>query len=173
MDNTELISHFGANLGIASLLVVVTATMHFIGLSIFTISLRAREWRQDTEKRPIWRRYFAILGVVIGLFVLHTMEIWTYAAVYRFGLKAFKDFEEALYFSTLSFVSLGFGDVLMPRAWRLVGAIEAVNGVVLLGWSTAFFITVVGRLRVLEHEWLDKFRPKHHKTNEENDEEIN
>jgi len=159
MEETELITHFGANLGYASLLVIVTATIHFFGLAAFSFVMNAPRWRNTHTTRPFWQRYLAILGVVLGLFALHTVEIWTYAAFYRFGLKAFADFEQSLYFSTITFVSLGNGDVLMPRAWRLVGAIEAVNGVVLLGWSTAFFITIVTRLRILEHEWLEKFLP--------------
>lgn len=158
MQQTFELSHFLANLGVASLLVLVTATTHFIGLSLMEIGLRAREWvRNAHQNRSIVKRYFAILLIVFALFALHTIEIWTYAVVYRYPLNAFQDFEEALYFSTVSFVSLGFGDVTMPKAWRLVSAIEAVNGVILLGWSTAFFITVVARLRALEHEWLEKF----------------
>lgn len=158
----QIIHHFSISIAIAGVLVFFTATIHFIGLSILAIWMRTREWRQNPhELRPLWRRYFAILWVVFGLFGMHTIEIWLYALVYRFGLEAFPDLEQALYFSTISFVSLGNGDVIMPRAWRLVGAIEAVNGVVLLGWSTAFFITVVNRLRVLEHEWLENYRPKH------------
>ncbi len=170
MQDHEIISHFGMSISIASILVFVTATMHFIGLSFLTITMRARDWLHSSEVvKPLWRRYNAILWVVFGLFGLHTVEIWTYAMVYRFGLDAFHDIESALYFSTISFVSLGNGDVLMPRQWRLVGAIEAVNGVVLLGWSTAFFITIVNRLRVLEHEWFDRLRPKHDDSQSKND----
>lgn len=161
MDDPNLISHFGANLGVSTLMIILTSTLHFIGLSIFTILLRADEWRQlKRGEHPFFNRYLLILFVVIGIFGLLTLEIWSYAALFHFGFGAFKDFEEALYFSIQNFVALGYGDLFLPRDWRIVGAIEAVNGVVLLGWSTAFFITVVSRLRVLEHEWLDKFKPK-------------
>lgn len=161
MTDSELLSHFGINLGISTLLILLTSTMHFVGLSIFTILLRADEWRQlKRGAHPLLTRYLMILIVVIGIFGLLTLEIWTYAGVYYYFFGAFSDFEEALYFSIQNFVALGYGDLFLPRAWRIVGAIEAVNGVVLLGWSTAFFITVVSRLRVLEHEWLDQFRPK-------------
>ena len=164
----QIIHHFSLSIAIAGILVFVTATVHFIGLSILAIWMLTREWNQKThEVRPLWRRYLAILWVVFGLFGMHTIEIWLYALLYRYGLEAFPDLEQSLYFSTITFVSLGNGDVVMPRAWRLVGAIEAVNGVVLLGWSTAFFITVVSRLRVLEHEWLENYRPKHDNQNAE------
>jgi Ion channel len=93
--------------------------------------------------------------VVLGIFVVHTIEIWAYAMLYRFPLGLFADFETALYYSTQSFVALGYGDIAGPRSWRLIGAIEAANGLILIGWSTAFLISVMGRLRALEHEWLD------------------
>ena len=72
------------------------------------------------------------------------------------GLAALGDFEAALYFSTASFTTLGYGDVVLDHRWRLLGAIEGANGLLLFGWSTAFLISVTGRMRALEHDWLDK-----------------
>lgn len=168
METHELVRHFSTNLAISAILVIITTSIHFVGLSVLTILLRSPEWENAISKRAsVGRRYFSTLLVVFGLFIVHTIEIWIYAFVYRFLFHAFADFEQALYFSTISFVSLGNGDVLLPREWRIVGAIEAANGVILLGWSTAFFITVVARLRVLEHEWLEQFRTKP-KQDEEN-----
>lgn len=170
MGQTDLVSHLGLNLGISTVLILFTSFVHYVGLSFFTILLRFDEIRQKRKERTRFTsRYLIILFVVVGLFGLHTVEIWTYAAVFQLGFKAFDDFETSLYFSIQNFVALGYGDVYLPRDWRLVGAIEAVNGVVLLGWSTAFFITVVTRLRVLEHEWVDALRPKHDMDLEKND----
>lgn len=95
----------------------------------------------------------AIVGVGFGLFALHTMEIWAYALLYL-TLGATPDLETALYFSTTTYATIGYGDLTLSRAWRILGAIEGANGVILLGWSTAFFISVVGRMRTLEHRWL-------------------
>ena len=67
----------------------------------------------------------------------------------------FGTFEQALYFSTVSFSTLGFGDLTLGVNWRVLGAIEAVNGLVLIAWSTAFLMNVTNRLRLLEHEWLE------------------
>jgi hypothetical protein len=47
----------------------------------------------------------------------------------------------------ITYAGIGFDDDDMSRRWRLVSAIEGVNGFLLLGWSTAFFVTVVARLR--------------------------
>jgi hypothetical protein len=54
---------------------------------------------------------------------------------------------EAVYFSTITYGAIGYSDAAMAEQWRLVSAIEGINGIILLGWSTAFFITVLARLR--------------------------
>jgi hypothetical protein len=84
-----------------------------------------------------------------------TVEIWLYAVAYRV-VGAIADFEEALYFSTTSFTTIGYGDVVLDRHWRLLGAIEGANGLLLFGWSTAFMLSVIQRLRALEHDWLER-----------------
>ena len=86
-----------------------------------------------------------------GLFALHTIEIWTYAILYA-AVGALPTFDDALYFSTTTYSTLGYGDVVLPRAWRLVGAIEGANGIILLGWSTAFFVSVINRIRLFEED---------------------
>lgn len=98
-----------------------------------------------------------ILLVVLGLFLIHTVQIWVYALAF-FWLGTFDSFEAALYYSTSSFTTVGYGDVLLDERWRILGAIESANGFLLLGWSTAFLISVVSRLRSIEFEWLEDRR---------------
>ena len=62
------------------------------------------------------------------------------------------NFDDALYFSTATYTTLGTADLALPSAWRLVGAIESANGIILLGWSTAFFVSVINRIRLFEQE---------------------
>lgn len=62
-------------------------------------------------------------AIVLGLFALHSIEIWCCAGAYL-RLGALGNFETALYFSTVSYASLGYGDILLARDWRLVGAME-------------------------------------------------
>jgi hypothetical protein len=56
----------------------------------------------------------------------------------------------------VTFTTLGYGDIVLEGNWRLFGAIEAGNGLILFGWSTAFLLSVTSRLRLLEHDWLEK-----------------
>jgi len=137
---------------IAGAMVSSTVLLHLGGLGALLMLLRVhRIWFSR------WMRGFdqvvVIFGVAFGLFALHTVEIWLYAGLYRM-LPTGTSFEEALYFSTVTYATIGYGDLTLPRDWRILGAIEGANGVILLGWSTAFFVSVVARLRALEHTWL-------------------
>ena len=143
-----------ANLALASLLVGLTVSVHFFGLLILLWVLRSHGHRFRAHES--WTGQGAvILFVVLGLVMTHTIEVWLYALAYL-GLSALPDFEAALYFSTTSFTTIGYGDVVLDRSWRLVGAIEGANGLLLFGWSTAFLISVTGRMRALEHDWLER-----------------
>jgi voltage-gated potassium channel Kch len=157
----EDVSHYvgiGHALLVSGAMVGLTVVIHFFGLAALIIVMRGPTGPSMHDGRNIGLRVLSVLAAVFGLFALHTIEIWSYAVLYRFVLQIVPDFETALYFSTVSFVSLGYGDVILPRDWRLVGAIEGANGFLLMGWSTAFLISVIARVRALDHEWLDQKR---------------
>ena len=147
----------GPNLALASLMVGLTTLLHFFGLTTLTRLMTHAHVRLRTHAGRI-RQAGMILIVVFGLFALHTAQIWLYAALYR-TLGELRTFEEALYFSTTTFVSLGFGDVVLSDKWRVLSAIEGANGVILIAWSTAFLLTVTTRLNVFEHKWLEHNDP--------------
>jgi len=135
-------------------MVAATVLVHFWGLMLLTWAvsgggshLRAHESRS--------RAALIILLGVFGVFALHTVEIWLYAALYAV-LGETADFDQALYFSTTTFASLGLGDVVLSPRWRLVSAIEGANGVILFAWSTAFLMTLTRQLKLLEHDWFKR-----------------
>lgn len=144
------------NLAAATAMVALTTLMHSFGLLLLTRLMRGAHHRLRTLADRIGQAGMILLAV-FGVFALHTSEIWSYAALYRV-LGELTTFEEALYFSTVTFVGLGYGDVTLSVDWRVLSAIEAANGVILIAWSTAFLLTVTTRLRVLDHDWLDKGR---------------
>jgi hypothetical protein len=142
-----------SNLALASGMVALTVTLHFFGLVGLMRLLRWRGGRLRPQDNLL-RQGALILFVVFGLFAIHTAEIWAYAAVFVL-IGAVQGLEPALYFSTVNFASLGYGDITLGPEWRLLGAIEAANGVILFAWSTAFLLSVTARLRMLEHDWLE------------------
>ncbi len=135
-------------------MVVLTTAIHLVGLAGLIALMRWREGRSRNVTSPWWQMGL-ILGVVQCLFVLHAIQIWIYAVLYRFG-GAIGTFEEALYFSTSTLTTVGYGDIVLGPGWRVLAAIESANGFLLLGWSTAFLLQVVSRLRSVEFRWLER-----------------
>jgi hypothetical protein len=132
-------------LSLATAMVVTTILIHGAGITALARGMRLEGDAAEAHHHFSLKRAVAILAIVLALFTLHGIEIWLYASVYLV-IGAVQNLEAAVYYSTITYASIGFGDSEMARSWRLVGAIEGINGVLLLGWSTAFFVTVVARL---------------------------
>lgn len=132
---------------VAAFMVMTTVLIHGIGLALLGRILR-HELHHERElhlPRLSVRGVLFTLLAVIGMFGLHGLEIWLYALAYLVG-GAISSLETAVYFSTISYAAIGFSDHYIAESWRLVAGIEGINGAVLLGWSTAFFVTMVVRL---------------------------
>lgn len=137
-----------AELALATVMVLLTVSIHGTGLYTLSRLLRLEE-REEAEEHvhPLSRRGIAAtLIVILGLFVLHGIEIWLYAFLYL-GIGSVEGFREAIYFSTITYGAIGYSDAAMAESWRLVSAIEGINGIILIGWSTAFFVTLGARMR--------------------------
>ncbi len=136
-----------AELSIATLMVLLTVVIHGAGLFVLSrvLRLEARE-EAAAHLHPMSPRGMAItLVLVLGLVALHGVEIWAYALLYL-ALDAVHLLREAVYFSTITYATIGYDDNSIMPGWKLIAAIEGVNGVILLGWSTAFFVRVVARM---------------------------
>ncbi len=144
-------SSLATQLVIATAMAALTVVTHLLGLSVL-IAATNRHSRRLRTRHVLTQQMRVLVGVSFGLFILHSVEIWSYALLYA-AVGATRSFEDALYFSTATYATIGYGDLTLPRSWRLLGAIEGANGVILLGWSTAFFVSVVARIRALEHDW--------------------
>lgn len=139
----------GTQLLIATAMVAGTILFHLIGLE-FLLS-RLRPGRVGRRRLSPFTNVARILVAAFGIFFLHTVEIWPWATVF-WSLGCFSVFEQALYFSTSTYVTIGYGDVVLPVGKRILGAVEGANGIILLGWSTAFFFSVVDRMKILERQ---------------------
>ena len=136
--------------GAATMTVLFIMVIHLVGLAVLTRLLRSHS-QVMTEVRLLPLTLLLLAG--IGIILIHTIEIWIYAGIYL-ALGTLSHFEEALYFSTETYASIGYGDVLLPHEWRIFGAIEGPVGVIMLGWSTAFLVSLLTRLKLLRHDWL-------------------
>ncbi|MBU6266074.1 MAG: two pore domain potassium channel family protein [Sphingomonadales bacterium] len=121
--------------------------IHFVGLFSLTRALRSEVSIERLRQiRPLSPRgALFTLFIVIAIISLHGIEIWTFAGVY-IATGAVPDLESALYFSTISYSTVGYNDTHILPAWRLLGAFESILGIILLGWSTSFFFRMLGRI---------------------------
>lgn len=86
-----------------------------------------------------------LIAVFVIIIILHMAEAGLWAVFYLwYGM--FKDFETAFYFSLKSYSTVGYGDVLLPDHWRLLGTVEAISGALLCGLSTAFLFAIINAL---------------------------
>lgn len=132
---------------ISSLLVAVTVVIHAFGS---TLVLRYLAWQRiamDTVRGTL-RVARILIGTVLLLVVLHVIEIMIWALAYRNLLpdNELQSFEEAVYFSFVTFTTLGYGDISLTGVWRVMSGVEALNGILLVGWSSATLFAVVQRI---------------------------
>jgi hypothetical protein len=123
----------------------LTVVLHALSLDAIIRHLRWLERAVLHRVQHLPWKPFTIAAVVLSIFVVNVAEIWIWAGLYS-AAGAFSDFETALYFSTTAFTTVGFGDVMPVRGWRLLGAVEGANGFMLFGWSTAFTFEILSQL---------------------------
>lgn len=129
---------------VSALLVTTTIAIHGVGLYILAkvLRLEAEEAADRHVDAISWRSAGMMLAIVVALFALHGSEIWLYAGFYHW-IGAVADFRTAIYFSTITYGAIGYSDAAIHPDWNLVAAIEGINGVILIGWTTAFFVRFV------------------------------
>jgi hypothetical protein len=97
------------------------------------------------EDPRFWRPTWLLIRVASWLVLLHLLEISLWAMFYAWG-HAIPDRSAALYFSSVTYTTVGYGDVVLPAGWRLVGGVEALTGILMCGWSTGFFFAILSRI---------------------------
>jgi hypothetical protein len=132
---------------ISIVIVAITVVIHALG---------THHWRRFMARRFLGpdgnfkrgKDLPAVMWTAVALLMLHVVEVLIWALTYRAltPISSLDTFEKAVYFSIVTFTSLGYGDITLPeQEWRLLSGIEALNGVLLVGWTTAFLFAVVQR----------------------------
>lgn len=135
------------SLFIGTLLVVLTVMIQGYG-SIWLLHVLLRRDLDANGQLLPERGARAVILTAIGLLLLHSLQILVWAIAYRVltPIRPIDSMEVAVYFSAVTFTTLGYGDITLGSdQWRLLTGIEALNGVLLLGWSTALLYAVVHR----------------------------
>jgi len=124
--------------------VTCTIIVHALALSA-TVNVVRRERRLGRAGASFWVDV-AIVAVAISFaFAAHLVEIALWALLFKI-CGEFSDFGNAFDHSAVNYTTLGYGDVIMSPSWRLLGPLEAVNGMLMFGVSTAMIFAVIHRL---------------------------
>jgi voltage-gated potassium channel len=124
-------------------LVTLTLVLQSAGMAALIQWARAHLPRVIQLFGP-WRSGMLMVRLTTLIVCLHMLEILLWALFYR--LYCFSTWESAFYFSATSYSTVGYGDLVLPRAWQLVGPIESITGVLMCGLSVSFLFAVVHRL---------------------------
>lgn len=154
MQYTDQVSFLIA-MGIASFLVFATVMIHYEILRLMSTLL---------PKVKLLHSRVRILFAIFGVFLAHTIEVWVFALTYyvmnhRLGLGAYMGdttghIYDAVYFSVVVYTSLGFGDIQPIGEMRMLAGVEALVGLVMIGWSASFTYLMMERF------WEDHHRRK-------------
>lgn len=126
-------------------LVSLCVAIHGAGM-ILGLRWLGRTAPQNGHHFSLMATFWILVRVVYCLLLLHLLEIAVWAVCYQWS-GCFPDFNTSFYYSATSYSTVGYGDLLPPGNWRIVGSVEAVTGVLMFGWSTGVLFSVVNQLQ--------------------------
>jgi voltage-gated potassium channel Kch len=123
---------------VAWVLMALTVMIHATGVSF---ALR----RPRIVVTRLWPRTRLFIRLAAFIIFLHLLEISIWGVFYVWA-GAMTELPSSLYFSAVTYTTTGYGDLVLPMDWRLVGAVEALTGILMCGWSTGFFFAMVNQM---------------------------
>lgn len=124
-------------------LTILASTAVMIAFVLVTIRLVRRAEANYTDRRPgIWQFFRLLSSAVILVLLANTVCVWLWAILFHF-LGVFPTLEEAVYFSMVSFTTVGYGDVVVEHSWRILSGFVSVNGLLAFGVFTAVLIEII------------------------------
>jgi hypothetical protein len=125
----------------AACLMALCVTVHAGGVARALQRLRSHA----DSASGFWSEAWIFILAAAWMILLHLVEICVWGAFY-FWTDSFPDLQTAFYFSAVTYTTTGYGDLVLPEEWRLVGGVEALTGILMCAWSTGFFMAVVSRV---------------------------
>lgn len=119
----------------------ICVVIHAAGIALSLRHLRSL----PVASLRFWLWIWLFIRLAGWIVLLHLIEIGVWALFYEWR-RAMPDLQSSLYFSAVTYTTTGYGDLVLPSEWRLVGAVEALTGILMCGWSTGFFFAVVSRM---------------------------
>jgi voltage-gated potassium channel len=129
--------------GAAAVLVTFTLSLQCAGMAAL-IAWARTSLKPEVHRLGPFRSALLMVRFITAFIVLHLLEILLWAGFYRW--LCFPSWESAFYFSTSSYATVGYGDVVLPQMWRTLGPVESIIGVLMCGLSASFLFAIVSRL---------------------------
>lgn len=126
---------------LTSSVLALSVVIHAVALSYL---LRWLSRRSARATLTFWRSTWLLVGVTFRLIISHVLQVISWGALYFFE-GVFPDFASAAYFSIATYATVGYGDLVPSVPWRWAAGVEGLAGILMCGWSTAFFFAVVTR----------------------------
>ena len=131
-------------IAIGSALLFVTTLIH-AGCTIVALwALRVSHADRRTKSSRS-ARVLLTSALVLMMFYASLVESLIWASTYL-ALGAISGLEKALYFSTVTFTTLGYGDVVLDESWRILASFEAAAGIIMFGWTTALIVAFISHI---------------------------
>lgn len=131
---------------------LIVTTMLVAGVALLALETLLGRWQRWFLAPPHLGKLMVLIGgAVLATLAVATASVWLWALTFR-ALDIFVTLEAAVYFSLVAFTTLGFGDILLPPEWRLLAGMAAMNGLLMIGFQTAFVIEVLRRIRQIQVE---------------------
>ena len=133
---------------VGSILTIITVGIHSFGTAWWIGQLKQPRSKPMTAFAARVFPIKLLCSTALVLLALHIAEVGPWALLYMNlpGNDSLNNFEASCYFATVTFASLGYGDIVIDGPWRMLSAIQAMNGLLVFGWSTALLFAVVERI---------------------------
>ena len=143
-------------LGVATMAVCLA-----LQIALLTRALLYYANRQSALDQATFLGTMSILSGVMFLLMFGNLgQVAIWAVLFQF-LGEFSEYRTAFYHSAVNFSTLGYGDIVMSDKRKLLGPIQAINGVLMVGMSTAAFMTTLrDAIKHNRHGWAAKHAPK-------------
>jgi len=133
-------------LAIGAFMILITVVLHAVMCDFVFRFIENHTSGFIRTLKSLWKIGVLICTVcIVGAALM--VDIWLWTLLF-YGLESdvLKDLDTALYFTTTTFTTVGYGDIVLPPEWRLLSSCTAINGMILFGWSTAFIFEILTAL---------------------------
>ncbi len=151
--NMDSASAWNGNWAWSIPLIVLTVLVHVLGLGLFNVKMVQVLTAVKIRRHFIYAFALGIGVTTIWAIFLHAIEAGIWAAAYRF-LGALPDSKSAILYSLSAITTYGHSEIFLAERWRLMGALEALNGIILIGLTTALMYGLIQRVWPVENRAL-------------------